>query len=248
MTTPPAAPPAQPTGPRSALRRFGPLLAVGLAAVAILSSGLGEHFSLQELRERRLFLLDLVQAHPVLSVLAYLALYTVAVGLSLPVALVLTLAGGLLFGPWIGGGAAALGCTAGSTVIFLICRTAVGDALRGRADSMIARIEQGVREDAFAYVAALRLAPIMPLWLANLALGFVDIPLGLFAAATLVGLLPVSVVIAGLGSSLNRIFASGQKINLHAFLHLHLILPLCGLALLALAPVVVRRLRRPRRA
>ena len=93
------------------MRRFGPIVLVGAAAIAVMASGAAGRLSLHELRERRILLTALVQAHPMLSVAAYAALYTLAVGLSLPAALVLTLAGGLLFGPWIGGAAAAISCT-----------------------------------------------------------------------------------------------------------------------------------------
>ncbi|MDR3509175.1 MAG: VTT domain-containing protein [Caulobacteraceae bacterium] len=228
----------------SLARRFGPLLIVAILVALAFASGLTRHLSLHELRERRLTLLALVHAHPILSVAAYMGLYALFVALSLPIALVMTLTGGLLFGAWIGGVAAAVACTLGSGVIFIICRTAVGEALRGGAGSMIARIEAGVRRDAFAYVVALRLIPVAPFWLANLALGFVDIPLRTFLLATLIGLLPVSLIYAGLGASLNHIFASGQRVNLHALLHPSLVIPLIALGFLALAPIGARYLRR----
>ena len=227
-------------------RRFGPLALVVLAVAAAFASGLTRHLSLHEVREHRLVLLAFVRAHPALCLSAYVGAYVAMVALSLPAALVMTLTGGLLFGPWLGGAAAAVGCTLGSAVIFLICRTAVGGALRGRAGSLVDRIERGIEEDAFAYVAALRLIPVAPFWLANLALGFVDIPLATFVAATFVGILPVSFVFAGIGSSLNAVFAKGGHADLHALLHPEALLPLAGLGLLALAPVVVRHLPRRR--
>ena len=228
------------------LRRFGPLALVVIAVAAAFASGLTKHLSVHELRARRGLLTAYVLAHPLLSLGGYMGVFVLVVALSLPVALVMTLTGGLLFGPWVGGGAAAISCTLGSAVIFLICRTAVGDALRGQAGSMIERVEQGIRRDAFAYVAALRLIPVAPFWLINLALGFVDIPLRTFVIATFVGVLPVSLVYAGIGSSLNQVFAKGAKANLHALMHTSLVVPLVGLALLALAPIVARRFpRRP---
>ena len=153
-------------------RRFGPLILVLAAVVAAFASGLTKHLSLHELRERREGPEALVHAHPLTSLILYIAAYTASVALSLPAALVLTLSGGLLFGVWIGGFAAALSCTLGATAVFLICRTAIGDALRRRAGPTAARIESAVRRDAFSYIVTLRLIPVMPFWLANLALGF----------------------------------------------------------------------------
>ena len=156
----------------------------------------------------------------------------------------MTLSGGFLFGPWLGAGAAASGASMGAAVIFLVCRSAVGDSLRGKAGSTIAKIEEGVRRDAFSYILTLRLIPVMPFWLVNLAAGFVDIPLRTFLSATVLGILPGSLVYAGLGSGLGEVFASGQDPNLRVIFEPHVLLPLVGLGLLSLLPVVLRRFRK----
>ena len=224
-------------------RRFGPLFLVLAAVVAAFASGLTKHLSLHELRARREALEALVHAHPVTSLLLYVGVYTASVSLSLPAALVLTLTGGLLFGAWLGGFAAALSCTLGATILFLVCRTAIGDALRSRAGPTAARIEGAVRRDAFSYIVTLRLIPVMPFWLANLALGFIDIPLGVFVLASFLGILPVSLIYAGLGSGLDHMFAHHRRPDLHLVMHTNILVPLIGLAVLSLAPIVWRRLR-----
>ena len=224
-------------------RRFGPLALIAAALIAVWASGLTHDLSLHALRNRREALEVLVRAHPLLMLGGYMAIYILVVALSLPAALVMTLTGGLLFGAWIGGAAAAVSCTLGAAIIFLVCRTAVGDALRKRAGSTVARVEAGVRRDAFSYIVTLRLVPIMPFWLVNLALGFVDIPLRIFVAASFLGILPVSLIYAGLGASLNVMFAHGRRPNLHLMMQPQVLLPLLGLAILALAPIVVRRFR-----
>jgi uncharacterized membrane protein YdjX (TVP38/TMEM64 family) len=225
------------------LRRFGPVALIVAAIIAIWASGLTHDLSMHALRAHREALEDLVRRHRWLMLAGYCLTYILVVALSLPAALVMTLTGGLLFGAWIGGAAAAISCTLGATVVFLVCRTAIGDALRKRTGSTVARIEEGVRRDAFSYVITLRLLPVMPFWLVNLALGFVDIPLRTFFVASFLGILPVSVIYAGLGASLNAMFARGVRPNLHLVMQPQVLLPLLGLALLALAPIVVRRLR-----
>jgi len=189
------------------VRRFGPLVLVAALVIAAFASGLTRHLSLHELRERHTQLEALVKAHPVLTLGTYMLAYIAIIALSLPAALVMTLTGGLLFGPWIGGLAAAFSCTLGASILFLICRTAAGDLLKSRAGPTAARIEAGVRRDAFSYILILRLVPVMPFWLANLALGLIDIPFSTFLIASFLGIVPVSIVYAGLGSSLNTLFA-----------------------------------------
>lgn len=226
------------------IKRFGPLILVALAVAVVFASGLADHLTLVELKARRDQLQGFVALHPVLSFGLYILIYIAVVSLSLPGALVMTLSGGFLFGPWLGAAAASSGASLGAAVIFLVCRSAVGDSLRGKAGSTIAKIEEGVRRDAFSYILTLRLIPVMPFWLVNLAAGFVDIPLRTFLAATVLGILPGSLVYSGLGSGLGEVFASGQEPNLRVIFEPHLLLPLVGLGLLSLLPVVLRRFRK----
>ena len=226
------------------IKRFGPLILVALAIAAVIASGLGDHLSLAELKARRDQLQGFVALHPLLSFGLYILIYIAVVSLSLPGALVMTLSGGFLFGPWLGAAAASSGASLGAAVIFLVCRTAVGDSLRGKAGSTISRIEEGVRRDAFSYILTLRLIPVMPFWLVNLAAGFVNIPLRTFLAATVLGILPGSLVYSGLGAGLGEVFASGQEPNLRVIFEPHVLLPLVGLGLLSLLPVVLRRFRK----
>jgi uncharacterized membrane protein YdjX (TVP38/TMEM64 family) len=226
------------------LKRFGPIVLVLVLIGLALVTGVTEHLTLSELKLRRDELQALVQHYPLLSLGVYILVYVAVVSLSLPGALIMTLSGGFLFGPWLGGLAAATGASLGAAVIFLICRTAVGDAMRGKAGSTIARIEEGVRRDAFSYLLTLRLIPVMPFWLVNLAAGFVAIPLRTFLIATVLGILPGSLVYAGLGSGLGHVFASGQEPNLRVIFEPQVLLPLIGLSLLSLLPIVLRRFRK----
>jgi uncharacterized membrane protein YdjX (TVP38/TMEM64 family) len=226
------------------LKRFGPAVLVLIAVVAALASGVTRHLSVHELRERRELIMSLDHIHPVLSVLAYVGLYTLVIGLSLPAALPLTLAGGLFFGPWVGGLAAAIGCTLGGTVVYLVCRTAAGDVLRRTAGKRVAEIEDGVRRDAFFYIMTLRLLPVMPFGLTTLALGFLEIPVLTFMGATFIGIAPLSFIYARLGWGLNAAIASHQRLNIHSLLQPPVLIALGGLALLSLSPIIIRRLRR----
>ncbi|HZC17653.1 MAG TPA: TVP38/TMEM64 family protein [Caulobacteraceae bacterium] len=237
-----------PPRPIALLKRFGPAVLVLIAIAAAFASGLAHHLSIHELRDRREAITGYEHIHPVLSVLAYVALYTLAIALSLPAALPLTVAGGLFFGPWVGGLAAAIGVTAGGTIVYLVCRTAAGDVLRRIAGPRVVEIEDGVRRDAFFYIMMLRLLPIMPYGLTTLALGFLEIPLLTFTAATFIGIVPLSFVYARLGWGLNRAFASHQPLNLHSLLQPPILIAFGVLALLSLSPIVIRGLRRRRAA
>lgn len=223
--------------------RFGPALVVLALIGAFFALRLDRYVSIAELRAQREALEGAVSAHPVLAVALYVAVYAALVGASLPVALVLTLTGGFLFGPVEGGLAAAVGCTLGATLIFLICRTAIGDSLKKRAGDKALRLEEGLRKDAFFYLLSLRLVPLVPFWLANLAAGLVAIPLRTFLPASFLGILPVSVVYATLGADLHAVFARNQPIEPGLALQPQVLIPLLVIGLLSLAPLAVKRWR-----
>jgi uncharacterized membrane protein YdjX (TVP38/TMEM64 family) len=238
------------TPERRALRfvlRFGPAtLALVLLAVLLRSGVLGR-LSLEHLRDSRAALSAFVRAHPVQSVLAYAGAYTVCVALSLPVALPLTLAGGFLFGPWIGGLAASVGCTAGASIVFLVSRLAVGDSVEARSGPRVRALAEEIKKDAFFYLLTLRLIPVTPFWLANVAAALIAIPLATFASATFLGILPPAFIYAGVGADLGALFDAGKAPDLHTLITPGVALPLLGLALLSTLPILIQR-RRGRRS
>lgn len=226
---------------RGGLARFLPLALIALAVAAAFAFGWTDYLQLDKLRDSRAQLLAYVEARPVLSVLIYMGVYAVVAALSLPGAAVVTLAGGFLFGVVVGGPAAVVAATVGATLVFLAMRTAVGDALGKRFGGRTAKIADGLRENAFSYLLTLRLLPVAPFWLVNLAAGLVGMPLRTFVTATLIGIVPGTLIYSWVGQGLGAVFERGEEPDL---LKPQFIAPLVALGLLSLAPVVVRRFRR----
>jgi uncharacterized membrane protein YdjX (TVP38/TMEM64 family) len=227
----------------STWRRLLPLLiVVGLIALAF-ALDLDERLSFEALRANRAALLALVAERPALTALGFVAIYATAVALSLPGALILTLAGGFLFGTALATVLVVIGATLGACVIFLIARGALGEPLRARAGPWLGRMEAGFRRDALSYLLVLRLIPLFPFWLVNLVPAFLGVPLPTFALATLVGIIPGSLVYASVGAGLGAVFEHGGTPDLEIILEPQILLPLLGLALLALLPVAYRRWR-----
>ena len=226
--------------------RFGPAVLVLVAIVLVVRSGLLGRLSLEGLRNNRHDLLILVRSHPLQSLGLYAVVYVASVALSLPTALILTLAGGLLFGPWIGGVTAAISCTLGASIVFLISRLAVGDAVEAKTGSRVRAVAEEIKKDAFFYILTLRLIPVTPFWLTNVAAGLIAIPVTTFASATLIGILPVGLIYAGIGSGLDALFVSGRPLSLHALITPRILVPLIGLAVLSVLPLLYQR-RRNRR-
>ena len=220
---------------------LGLLVAAGLAFVAI---GGGRYLSFAALAENRDWLCGLVQSWGVVAGLLYIAVYAGLVALSVPGAAVLTIAGGFLFGPWIGTLCAVVGATLGATGIFLATRAGLG-GLAQRAGPLVGKLEAGFRADAFNYLLVLRLVFIVPFWLVNLVPALVGVRLSTFVLATFLGIIPGTFVYASFGNGLGDVVGDP---SLGVLLRPSVIGPIIGLVILALVPVGYKRWRTKRPA
>jgi uncharacterized membrane protein YdjX (TVP38/TMEM64 family) len=246
------------TGPFR-LRRFLPFAAIVLAMVVILAMGWHRQLSFETLVRHRAGIDAFVGGHYPAAVAAFVGLYVAVAALSVPGAAVLTICGGILFG-WLAGGLAAIvGATAGATIIFSIARTACGESLLRWAGPRVQNVANGLRSDAFSYLLFLRLVPIFPFWLVNLAPALVGVRLATFVGATALGIVPGSFVYALVGEGLDSVIraegaafraclaAGAAECRLHfdmaAALTPQLLGGLAALGLIALIPILVRRWR-----
>lgn len=224
---------------------LSPLLVMGGMALDA-----GHVLSLSQLQARRHQLQDAVREHPAVSLLIYMGLYFLVTGFSLPGALVMTLAGGFLFGLWEGAAAAVCGATAGCAAMFLAARSAWGEALRARAvraGGLVARIEAGASRNAFTSILMLRLIPGVPIWLVNVTAGLLRMRMSAYLTATVVGIAPSTLVYAAIGSDFGRMFERGQRPDPALLLQPQWLATLAGLAALALIPAAWRVWRQTRR-
>lgn len=121
------------------IKRFLPLLVLVLAIIAIFASGVGRYLSLDALQTHEAALRAFVDDNLILALVAFVAVYAIATAVSFPGAVVLTLAGGYLFGTWVGGTATVIGATIGSILVFYVVQTSLGEALRAKAELTAAR-------------------------------------------------------------------------------------------------------------
>src|SRR6266436_2665639 len=147
-------------------RRLVPLGLLVAAWVAFMLAGGYHYLTFTALAENRDLLCSLAQRWGVAAVFLYIAVYGTLVALSVPGAAVLTIAGGFLFGTWLG--------AVGATGIFLAARSGLG-GLAQRAGPLVGKLEAGFRADAFNYLLVLRLVPIFPFWLINLVPALVGV-------------------------------------------------------------------------
>ncbi|CAN7280316.1 TVP38/TMEM64 family protein [Rhizobium sp. LjRoot98] len=240
-----------PGGPPLALR-IAPLLV--LAAGLALAYGLGWHryVSLGWLADQREVLLDMVARHPVRAVVLFFAVYAAVVALSVPAASVLTIFAGFLFG-WLAGGIiVVIAATIGSCLLFAGARTVFGDILRRRAGPFLKRFSAGFSRNAFSYLLVLRLAPMFPFFVVNIAPAFFAVSLRTFALATVVGIIPGTFAYTWLGCGFEEAIGEaaehGRALRLSDFLTPKLTVAFMALAVIAALPLLVQFAREKRQA
>lgn len=228
-------------GKRGWMSRLLPIVGLGLAMGLFFGFGLDRYVSLELLRENRGLLTGFVADHYLLAAAAFIALYALVTGLSVPGAAVLTLSGGFLFGAIGGTAYAVTGATVGATAVFWAARTAFGDMLRARAGKAIGLMREGFSRDAFNYLLFLRLVPAFPFFVVNLVPAFLGVSTRTYVLATVIGIIPGGFVFATVGAGLGSIFDQQGQIGLGDIMTPEIVLAMVGLGLLALVPVAAKR-------
>jgi len=225
-----------------AWRRLMPVLIVMAGMVMFFSLGLERYLSIEALRQHQSTLRAWVETSGVLAAVIFMAVYMVTVALSLPGATVLSITSGFLFGVVWGTALAVVSATLGGTVLFVIAKTALGDALRARAGPWLHTLEAGFRAHALSYLLVLRLVPLFPFFVINLVPAFLGVPLATFVLGTFIGIIPGSLAYVSVGAGLGSILATGETFSVTGVLTPRIVMALVGLAVLALVPVVYKKI------
>jgi len=201
-----------PSKPKSMFRRFLPLACLIAAVAMAYMAGLHKYISLNAVAEHREFLAASVGNNLVLAIFVYCLIYAVSTALSLPGGALLTIAGGFLFGWLIAGVATVFSATTGATLVFLIAKSSLGDFLTQRAGPFVKKLADGFNTDAFNYLMFLRLVPVFPFWLINIAPALFNVRLRTYLITTFIGIIPGTFAIAILGAGLGSVIDRQQAI------------------------------------
>lgn len=233
---------------RSWVARAVPVIVVVAAIGAFFALGLDRYLTFEALKDNRAFLQDWTQEHGVLAAVVFIAAYCVMVALSLPGAVWATLAGGFVFGTWMGGLYVVIGATLGALLIFLIARYALADFFRAKTGNAVKRMEAGFNDNALSYMFVLRLIPLFPFWLVNLVPAFLGVSVRTYIIGTFFGIMPGSLVYASVGNGLGAVFEEGGTPDLGIIFNPEVLLPILALAALSLVPVIYKKVKSGRGA
>lgn len=180
--------------------------------------------------------------HPVLATGLFVLLYIIATTLSLPGGAWFTVVGGFLFGPVAGTLYVVIAATCGALGLFLVVRYALAGYVRRTLGATLDTFAPAFQRDALSYLLFLRLVPVFPFWLVNIVPALLDVRLRTFLIATVVGIIPGSLIFCLIGDNVGALIDAGHESDLDVIFSPRIFFPLLALAALSLLPVLWRRL------
>jgi uncharacterized membrane protein YdjX (TVP38/TMEM64 family) len=191
---------------------------------------LGRFLTLESLKANRQALLNFYTTHSLAMVAGFMAVYIIQTALSLPGAAILSLAAGAIFGSMMGTVYAVTAASIGATLAFLVTRYLLQDFVLARFGSKLEGMNRELEQRGFNYLLFLRLVPVFPFFLINLAAGLSRLPLRTFVVGTLLGIIPGGFVFVNAGASLTTItslsgIASPRVLGSFTLLGLFALLP-----------------------
>ena len=224
------------------MKRWLPVIILLVLMLSAHVTGLSDYLNFEELRNHRNSLKDLVSKYPYAAPISYILIYFLLTSLSFPGAVFVTLTGGFLFPQPYSTLYTMTGATLGATTLFLIARYSTEHMREKNLGSMLQKIEKGLKENAASYLLFLRLIPLFPFWVVNLAPALFGVPLKTFIWTTIVGIIPGTFVFTQAGSGLDEIFNQSESISIHSILNTKMKLALVALGLFALMPILLKKL------
>ncbi|MBS3905788.1 MAG: TVP38/TMEM64 family protein [Syntrophaceae bacterium] len=194
-----------------------------------------QYLNFSTLKANRDWLLAYTLNHYWSILIGAMGVYSASTALSLPVATILSLTIGFLFGLWVGTSIILFSATLGATLAFLAARYVFAESASRRMGTMAKKLISEFHRNDFNYLLFLRLVPLFPFWLINLATAFTPIKVQTYVAATAIGMIPGAFVFTNLGQSLGRIDSPDQLLSFKTISALIL------LGFFALIPIFVKK-------
>ncbi len=223
------------------LHHLIPIIILFIGLILFFYFHLDKYLSFTSLQKHRNFLHLWTSQHAILAPLIFILIYIIAVAISIPGAVFLTLIGGFLFGIVMGSLYVVISATIGSTILFLAARTAFNSFFALKTKPWLQKMEKGFQQNALHYLLFLRLVPLFPFWIVNIVPALLNVRLKTFLIATFFGIIPGTMVYVSVGNGLDTLFQSGQTPEVSIIFKPAILLPLMGLAILSVIPVFYKK-------
>lgn len=225
------------------MKRIARLLLILFILVGIFAlwkSGIRDYVSLEQVKADRQKICAMVADHYAQAVAIYLIIYVLTVVAFLPIVAVMSIIGGFLFGTFAGTIYTNIGATVGAALAFLATRYFLGEYLQERFKERLAVFNAAIEDHMVSYLLFVHFIAVVPFPVVNLLAGLTRVPFWTFVWTTCVGIIPGSLVYVYAGHQLLMIQSARDILSWN-------IIGAFGLlALLALVPMVLKRLRATR--
>jgi uncharacterized membrane protein YdjX (TVP38/TMEM64 family) len=191
------------------------IAAIVAVLAAFLFTPLGDWLTIQKLKSSRETLMQLIAARPFLSAAGFFLFCVVLTAACFPAAPILGLAAGALFGLWPGLAIMLGSWVLGSTIAFFAARFFLRDWVKRSFGKRVHAIDRGFDKHGALYLLTLRLNPVVPYWLVNLAMGLTTMPTWKYVALTIPGLLPATSIYVIAGTQLATIEKPSDIVSLN---------------------------------
>lgn len=181
------------------------LAVVTLLIIAFFAFDLHHLLTLAELSARRQAFAAFYAEHRAVTIALYFLGYVAVTALSLPGAVPMTLAGGALLGFWPALVTISFASTIGATLAFLSSRFLLRSWVQRRFGDKLDTINEGIARDGAYYLFTLRLVPIFPFVLINLAMGLTPLRGATFFWVSQLGMLPGTAIYVNAGTQLGQL-------------------------------------------
>ncbi len=202
---------------------------------------IGDFLSLEWLKNNQRLLEIFYQSNGLIVMVCFVALFLVIGLFLLPGATLLSVLSGAVFGLPLGPLLVSLGSTLGAVLAFYVARYILKSWLEERFGERLHPIQEGLCKNDIHYMLFLRLIPLAPFFLVNIAMGASRISWKVFIVGTLIGKLPAIWIYANAGSNLANL-RSLSDINSP-----RIIVALTLLCFLTLIPVIYKKIKNSKR-
>lgn len=235
--------------PKSKLKSFAPLVIILAGLAFALSQGWHNQLTPNALAQNAVYLDNLVKDNFWLVLIAFVAIYAAATAFMVP-ASALTIGGGFLFGVAIGAPATVIGATIGACILFVVAKSSLGETLKSISGPFLSKMEAGFNENAISYLFTIRLIPVFPFAVANIAPAILGAKFRDFALTTFLGIIPGTIAYSWIGSGLRGTLLdaakAGETVDTGAIVSAaakNMLPAFIALAVVAMIPVVYKKFR-----
>ncbi len=204
------------------------------------ASGLNELISFKEFVNNYSQLKEYIKINKILSYFIYVLLYIFIVAFSIPIASILTICGGILFG-WDAFFLIIFSATIGSTIVFIAAKTICYEFFKNKTNTFHIKLEKGFKKNDFLYLISLRLIPLVPFWAVNVIPAFFNMRLKLFFVGTFFGIVPGTFVYVWFSIGFEKILIEGNKPDFSILNQPNIIGSFTALGILILLPILLKK-------